>query len=86
MIAFVPPVLVSAAKMKWTPDLEGLKRSALGRYVQTHMTPAVEVARLVSLIPMAYGGWVHSFGYIALGLLILAIAWCNGLIFRRWMI
>jgi len=30
MTTFVPPVLVSAAMMKWTPDLERLKRSALG--------------------------------------------------------
>ena len=38
MIAFMPPMLVSAVMMKWTPDLEGLKCSALGRYVRAHMT------------------------------------------------
>ena len=86
MIAFMPPMLVSAVMMKWTPDLEGLKRSALGRYVRAHMTPAIEVARLLTLIPMAYGGWVHDFRFIALGFVILVLVWCNGFILRRWTI
>lgn len=83
LIGFVPPVLVSAAMMKWTPDLERLKSSRLGRYVKESMTPAIEAVRLLSLVPMAYGAWKHEVRYILLGLVILVVAWCNGLIWRR---
>ncbi len=33
LVGFVPPILVSAAMMKWTPDLETIKHSRFGRYV-----------------------------------------------------
>ena len=44
------------------------------------MTPLIEVIRLLTLVPMAYGAWNHDLRFIALGFAILAIAWCNGLI------
>lgn len=83
LIGFVPPILVSAAMMKWTPDLERLKSSRLGRYIKRNMTPAIEALRLVSLVPMAYGAWKHQVRYVLLGLVIVAVAWCSGLIWRR---
>lgn len=82
LIAFLPPILVSAAMMKWTPDLEWLKNSRAGHYLKQNMTPVVETFRLLSLVPMAYGAWVHGFRYILIGFVILMLAWCNGLIWR----
>ena len=81
IVGFVPPILVSTAMMVWPPDLEWLKNSALGKYISKYMTPTIEAIRLLSLVPMAWGAWNHSPWYIALGLLILLLAWCNGLIF-----
>lgn len=83
VIAFIPPVLVSAVMMKWPPDLERLKSSRLGRYIKKSMPPGIEGLRLISLVPMAYGAWKHRVGYILLGLLVLVVAWCNGLIWQR---
>ena len=83
LIGFVPPLLVSAGMMIWTPDLERIKHSAFGSYIQRYMTPAIEALRLLTLIPMAYGAWRHEPGYIAAGLVILIAAWCNGLIWKR---
>jgi hypothetical protein len=82
VVGFVPPLVVSLAMLKWTPDLDKLKRSAFGRYIKKYMTPFIEAARLLSLVPMAYGAWDHHFRFIILGLVILAVAWCNGLIRR----
>ena len=80
LIGFVPPILVSLVLLKWTPDLEKLKRSNVGRYLGRYMTPAIEAIRLLTLAPMAYGAWNHDFRFIVLGLAILAVAWGNGLI------
>lgn len=81
VVGFVPPIVVSTWMMIWHPDLEGMKNSALGKYISKYMTPTVEVVRFLSLVPMAWGAWTHTLWLIALGLLIVSLAWCNGLIF-----
>ena len=83
LVGFVPPIIVSAAMMIWPLDLARLKNSSLGRYVCKYMTPAIEAVRLLTLVPMAWGAWTHSPWWIALGLLALLLAWCNGLILPR---
>jgi hypothetical protein len=83
VVALLPPIVVSAVMITWPPDLERLKRSALGRYVSTCMTPAIELTRLLSLVPLAYGAWTHEIRYVLFGLLVLVVAWCNGLIWPR---
>ena len=70
--------------MIWLPNLERLKNSRLGNYVSKYMTPTIEVVRLLTLVPMAWGAWVHNLGLIALGLVILLLAWCSGLIWPRY--
>src|SRR6516225_3391796 len=83
VVGLVPPVIVSAAMIIWPPDLEGLKNSSLGKYVCKYMTPAIEAVRLLTLVPMGWGAWSHNLGLVALGLLVLLLAWCNGVIFPR---
>jgi hypothetical protein len=83
LVIFIPPIIVSAAMMKWTPDLERINRSRFGRYIKQYMTPTIETIRGLTLIPMAYGAWVHQPGYIVLALVILLAAWGNGLIWKR---
>jgi hypothetical protein len=83
IFGFVPPLLVTVAMMIWPPDLQRLRDSALGKYISKYMTPTVEVIRLLTLVPMAWGAWTHNFWVIVLGLVILLMAWCNGLIVRR---
>jgi hypothetical protein len=39
VVGFVPPVVVSVVMMIWPPDLERLKRTALGQYISKYMTP-----------------------------------------------
>jgi hypothetical protein len=80
VVGFVPPIVVSAAMIRWPPDLERRKASALGRYVGRYLTPAIEAIRLVTLGPMAYGAWKHEPAWIAIGVAILVVAWANGVI------
>lgn len=83
LVGFAPPVVVSAAMMIWPPDLERLRNSSLGKYVSKCMTPTIEAVRLLTLVPMAWGAWTHRLQLIALGLFVLLLAWCNGLILPR---
>jgi hypothetical protein len=82
-VAFLPPIIVSAAMFLWTPDLERLKQSPFGHYIRRSMTPAIEFWRLLTLIPMAYGAWVHDHRYAVLGTILLLLAWSNGLYWKR---
>lgn len=83
LVGFVPPVVASAAMMIWPPDLGRLKNSSLGKYVSKYMTPTIEAVRLLTLVPMGWGAWTQSLRWIALGLVVLVLAWCNGLLLPR---
>ena len=80
---FIPPVIVSGAMMIWPPNLEKLKNSPVGKYILKCMTPTIEAVRLLTLVPMAWGAWTHQVWLIVLGLAMLSLAWCNGLIWPR---
>jgi hypothetical protein len=54
-----------------------MKNSPLGNYISKYMTSTIEAIRLLSLVPMAWGAWIHNLWSIALGFLILLLAWCN---------
>ncbi len=82
-MAFVPPILVSFSMMTWMPDFTRQKESALGHYIKEYMTPLIEAIRFLTLVPMAYGAWVHNGWWIVLGFVILIAAWCNGLLWTR---
>jgi hypothetical protein len=82
VVGFVPLIFVSTAMMIRPLDLEKLKNSALGNYISKYMTSTIEAMRFLSLVPMAWGAWIHNPWLIALGFLILLLAWCSGLILR----
>jgi hypothetical protein len=76
---FLPPIIVSGVMMIWPPNVENVKNSPLGKYVSKYMTPTIEVVRLLTLAPMAWGAWIHHIWLILLGFVVLLFAWCNGL-------
>lgn len=77
---FLPPIIVSGVMMIWPPNVENVKNSPLGKYVSKYMTPTIEVVRLLTLVPMAWGAWTLRIWLIMLGFVMLLLAWCNGLI------
>jgi hypothetical protein len=80
VVGLLPPIAVSVAMMIDPPDLQSLKYSPLGEYVSKYMRPAIEIVRLLSLIPMVVGAWIHEPWFIALGLLVVLFAWGYGLL------
>jgi hypothetical protein len=77
-IHILPSVLASGALIRWAP-LEVYKQSELGAYLRRYMTRAWEAVRFVGDIVMVLGAWWHRPALIALGLLVIAGAWANGL-------
>ena len=53
LIMWAPPILASILITRFS-NLEPYKRSALGRYVEKHMTRTVEVIRFGGMVVMAY--------------------------------
>lgn len=79
LVAFLPPIAVSLALLRWGPDLEALRRSAPGKYLARYMTPVVQAIRLLTVVPMGYGAWTHDIRFVVLGLAALAGAWGYGI-------
>jgi hypothetical protein len=83
LVGFIPPIIVSSWMMIWPPDLERIKNSRFGGYIKKYITPIVETIRLLTLAPMAYGAWFHEPIWILVGVVILVLAWCNGLVWKK---
>ena len=75
--ALTLPVVASA--LVTHGDCSWLKGTAAGRYVLAHMPPWAQAVRLGGAALMACGGWKRRPGLIALGLLVVAGGWCEGL-------
>jgi hypothetical protein len=75
---FIPPVVASLLLIRYG-HLEEIKASRAGAYLQLHMTRTVEGVRFTGDIVMALGSWFHHPSWIALGLTLVILGWCNGL-------
>jgi hypothetical protein len=74
---FVPPIAASLILI-CGGDLETIKRSKAGKYLQRHMTRTVEGIRFAGDIVMVFGAWFHQPALIVAGLAVVVIAWCGG--------
>jgi hypothetical protein len=79
LLHFVPPLLASWLIIRYV-DLEPLKESAFGRYVAANMTRTIEAVRLFGDLVMIFGAWRNDPKLLALGLVVVVGAWCNGLL------
>jgi hypothetical protein len=61
-------------------DVERLRGTAVGRYVLANMSTAAVAVRLAGDMVMALGSWYRRPRWIALGLLIVAAGWSQGLV------
>jgi hypothetical protein len=76
---FVPPVVASALIMH-TADLERYERSAFGKYIRVHMTPRAIALRVFGTIITHIGAWYRRPLLIPLGLLVVLLGWCLGIL------
>ncbi|RRH97199.1 hypothetical protein EH240_21465 [Mesorhizobium tamadayense] len=80
LVMLVPPPIASFLIIRFV-NLERQKQSAFGRYLARYMTRATEAVRLLGMIVMAIGAWLHSPAAMAAGLLVILFAWMRGLVF-----
>jgi hypothetical protein len=76
---YVLPMAASAIVLS-TADVERLRGTAAGRYVLANMSPAAMAVRLAGYVVMALGSWYRRPRWIALGLLVVAAGWSEGLV------
>jgi hypothetical protein len=79
---FIPPVATSLFLIRYG-NLEAYKNSRAGAYLRRNMTRGVEGVRLFGDIVMVLGAWFRHPSWIALGLMVIILAWCAGLISKR---
>jgi hypothetical protein len=81
-IHLAPPILASVLLVSFG-DFEAQKKSAFGRYLALHMTRIVEISRIGGDVVTIFGAWYRAPVVIAVGLLIVLVAWASGPIRRR---
>jgi len=77
--AFAPAFLGSALVLQFA-DLNKLKASRMGRYIERFMNHWVEAWRFGGQIVMWMGCWCHEWLAIPVGALIVISAWSSGLL------
>ena len=81
-VALGVPVIGSAIVLA-TADLAPIANSPVGEYLRRYMTPAMQAVRLVAGLALLWAAWVQSVPAIVACLAVVALAWANGLIWRR---
>jgi hypothetical protein len=79
IIAFLPPVLVSAVLIREV-DLERYRASPMGAYLRRFMPPWVQAVRLFGVALAFYASWHHVPAGIYGGLALVAVCWANGVL------
>ena len=77
-VAWVPAIAASLLIIRFA-RLDVRRSGRLGGYVRTMMTPAVTAQRLTGQVVMWLAAWRHEPLTIALGLLVIVLAWLSGL-------
>jgi hypothetical protein len=70
---FIPPIVASLLLIRYA-DLEGLKNSTAGAYIQRYMTRNIEGIRFAGDIVMMLGAWFQKPSLTALGLSAIILA------------
>lgn len=82
IVMFVPSILVSILIMRYV-NLEKMKKSSFGNYLQRSMTRNMEIVRFGGFAIMILGAWFHVFWLIVCGLIIVFIGWFRGMIGKK---
>ena len=72
-VALVPPLVASTLIMRF--DLEPLRVSISGERMLRYMTPAVQAARLLGFLVMAFGAWTQHAWIIVASVLWIVFWW-----------
>jgi hypothetical protein len=78
VVAWLPAIVATVVVIHFAA-LERQRDSAFGRYVRASMAPAVIAERMAGQIVMWLGAHRHEPAQIALGGLVIVLAWLSGL-------
>ena len=82
LIFFLLPSVIITLLLFEYADLERLKNSSSGKYVEQYMTTLMTALRLGGQIMMWVAAWFHWPMIIILGALLIIRGWSHGLILR----
>jgi hypothetical protein len=74
--------IVGSAIVLSAVDVDRLRDTAAGRYILANMSPAAVAVRLAGDVVTAVGSWYRRPRLIALGFVIVAAGWSEGLVRR----
>lgn len=74
IVMFIPSILVSIVIIKYV-NLEKMKKSSFGSYIQRFMTKGMEIVRFFGFAIMILGAWFNLISLIFCGLIIILIGW-----------
>ena len=76
-IGFLPSVIVTAVIIKWV-NLEKIKQSPLGKYIDKYVTNTIRLIRIVGFIVATVAAWYNIWWLVLVGLLVILLAWFRG--------
>ncbi|WP_295793988.1 hypothetical protein [Mucilaginibacter sp.] len=78
-ILFLLPSIIATLILIRFADLEQLKKTRFGKYVEMHMTKKLEALRFSGQIMMWAAAWYHLPLPITIGFLTILLGWAMGL-------
>lgn len=82
IIMFPAAIITSLLIVKYV-RLEKYKNSRFGKYIKVYMTTTWEKIRFLGYIITILGAWFHMPWVILAGIIIIILAWGNGLVFPK---
>ena len=77
VIGYLPSVIGTAVIIKWI-NLEKIKQSSFGRYIDKYMTNTMRLIRIAGLIVATIAAWYNIWWLVFVGLLVILLAWLRG--------
>jgi hypothetical protein len=83
LIFCLAPSLIASLLIVKFINLEKLKESSLGKYIEKYMTTLMEAIRMTGQIIVWIAAWYHLPFLIIIGYLVAIAGWCNGLFYKK---
>ena len=77
-VDFLPSLLLSAVLVRFA-ELESYRRTSLGSYIASYMTPKIVAARSAGQLIVWAGAAIHVAWLLPFGYFVILLAWLNGL-------
>lgn len=77
VIMFVPSIIVTIFIINYV-DLSNQKASPFGKYISNNMTKSMEMIRFIGFVIAIFGAWFHFVSVIVVGIIVILLAWLQG--------